>query len=144
MRGCGHWISSCHAPGGWGRGCCISMAMVPKSVPRTMASTSRRVSDLCIGKSPFQRELRCAETRNFGRRNRWSRQSRRISDTAKAAHLCLACSLNPTDVPRSNIFATMDVRLCVVTDTKSPVSCMDLRFRDGCSRESYLRMVDIS
>src|ERR1700733_14855342 len=47
--------------------------MVPESVPRTMASTSRRVSDFCIGKSPFQRGLRCAETRNFERRNRWSR-----------------------------------------------------------------------
>jgi hypothetical protein len=42
-------------------------ATVPESGIIARASTNRRVSGLCIGESPFQRKVRCAETRNFGR-----------------------------------------------------------------------------
>ena len=54
----------------WGVGSGVvvaACAMVPKSVVSTRARTNRRVSELCIGESPFQRKVRCAETRNFGR-----------------------------------------------------------------------------
>ena len=74
--------------GGGGGGVDAARAMVPVSELSTTARTNRRVNELCIGKSPFQREVRCAETRNLGRRNRCSRQSCRPSDTEEGDELC--------------------------------------------------------